>query len=74
MPIKPKHHHSDRDEIFTPEPLAKELIKRVPVNWEKDTVCDPCAGEGVFYDNFPTTHKTDFEINKGTDFLTTNFE
>lgn len=70
---KPKHHHSDRDRIWTPEPLAIELIKKIPAQPD-DTWCDPCAGQGVFYDNFPTTHKQYFEIDEGTDFLATTFD
>jgi len=70
---KPKHHHSDRDRIYTPEALVLELIKKILAQ-EDDTWCDPCAGRGVFYDNFPTTHKTYFEIDEGTDFLETTFD
>lgn len=65
---KPKHHHSDRDRIFTPEAVAVELIAKIPATPD-DTWCDPCFGQGVFYDNFPTYRKTWYEIDKGKDFL-----
>jgi hypothetical protein len=65
---KPKHHHSDRDRIMTPESLAIKLIGRIP--YEKDdSWCDPCLGTGVFYNNFPTENKEWFEIDRGKDFL-----
>jgi len=70
MPNKPKHEHSDRDRIFTPENLTKELIKKIPAELG-DSWCDPCLGAGVFYNNFPV-EKVDkywYEIDKGRDFL-----
>ena len=73
--IKPKHHHSDRDRIWTPLELAKKLIDKVPIDFTKQpvTLCDPCLGEGAFYNQFPSnTHKDWFEIDKGKDFLQTN--
>lgn len=66
--IKPKHHHSDRDRIFTPENLAKRLIEKIPA-LKGDTWCDPCLGEGVFYNNFPTENKEWYEIDKEKDYL-----
>ncbi len=71
MANKPKHEHSDRDRIWTPEPLARRLIAKIPAE-AKDMWCDPCLGKGAFYDNFPTEEKTWFEIDKGEDFLTDN--
>jgi hypothetical protein len=72
MPNKPKHHHSDRDQIYTPEDVAKELLTDIPYD-EYDTFCDPCYGKGAFYDNFPDTEKKEcFEIELGTDFLKSN--
>lgn len=38
MPNKPKHEHSDRDRIWTPEDLACKLIGKIPIE-ETDTVC-----------------------------------
>mgnify|MGYP006307567683 CR=1 FL=1 len=69
--IKPKHHHSDRDRIFTPEDVAKECIKKIPSS-VGDSWCDCCLGEGVFYNNFPTDNKHWYEIDKGRDFLTSS--
>lgn len=68
MPNKPKHHHSDRDRIYTPELVAKKLIKKIPALVE-DSWCDPCFGDGIFFNNFPTDKKDWFEIEKGKDFL-----
>lgn len=65
---KPKHHHSDRDRIFTPEPIAIRLIKKVPAI-SSDSWCDPCYGNGVFFKNFPTQNKVFYEIDMGRDFL-----
>ena len=65
---KPKHHHSDRDRIWTPIDLAVKLIGKVPA-LKGDSWCDPCLGEGAFFDNFPTENKEWFEIDKGRDFL-----
>lgn len=44
--IKEKHHHSDRDRIYTPVSLAKELIAKIPAE-PSDIWCDPCLGQGV---------------------------
>tara|TARA_R100000951_G_C2536558_1_gene148040 strand:- start:49 stop:537 length:489 start_codon:yes stop_codon:yes gene_type:complete len=73
MPNKPKHSHSDRDEIFTPENIVKELINNIPYD-DEDIWCDPCYGQGVFYKNFPCgdLNKDFFEINMGKDFLKSN--
>ena len=68
--IKPKHCHSDRDRIYTPDTVVKELINKIP--WRIDDVwCDPCYGKGVFYNNFPATDdfKKWYEIDMGKDFL-----
>lgn len=70
MSKRRKHHHSDRDRIWTPEPLAIELINKVPFE-EFDSLCDPCAGQGVFFRNFRTKNKEYFEIDEGLDFLKT---
>lgn len=72
MTNKPKHHHSDRDRIYTPEDIVKKLINVIPYS-EYDTFCDPCYGKGVFYDNFPECERKDcFELDFGTDFLKSN--
>lgn len=71
--IKPKHHHSDRDKIFTPENVVKKLIKKIPSK-DEDSWCDCCYGKGVFYNNFPCIkeQKDFFEIDMGKDFLISN--
>lgn len=68
MPNKPKHSHSDRDRIWTPNNLALRLIGKVPFS-EDDTWLDPCYGTGNFYDNFPTDRKEFCEIDMGDDYL-----
>lgn len=65
---KPKHEHSDRDRIWTPIDLAKSLISKIPSS-ENDTWCDPCYGEGAFYNNFPVAKSDWYEIDQGKDFL-----
>ena len=74
MTNKPKHHHSDRDEIYTPEDIVKILISKIPTDDPDDQWCDPCYGKGVFYNNFPVgdLSKDYFEINEGKDFLKSN--
>jgi len=67
----PKHSHSDRDKIYTPEPIAKQLITRIPFSI-CNSWCDPCLGSGVFFNNFPNENREWFEIDKGKDFLTAN--
>jgi len=66
---KPKHHHSDRDRIFTPTELAKKLINKIPA-LPNDSWLDPCYGTGAFYNNFPTEKKEYCEIDMGKNFLT----
>lgn len=68
MPNKPKYEHSDRDRVFTPEPLTIELIKKIPAELG-DIWCDPCYGTGVFFSNFPTDKKQFYELDMGKDFL-----
>ena len=65
---KPKHSHSDRDRIFTPESIAIKLIHKIPAS-NGDSWCDPCYGSGMFYNNFPTSNKWFYEIDKGMDYL-----
>jgi hypothetical protein len=62
------HEHSDRDRIFTPEKIVRELIKKIPAD-AGDSWCDCCYGKGVFYNNFPTENKEFYEIDMGKDFL-----
>lgn len=65
---KPKHHHSNRDRIFTPTDVAKQLISKIPFT-DEDTWLDPCFGNGVFFNNFPTQNKEYCEIDLGLDFF-----
>lgn len=65
---KPKHHHSDRNRIMTPIGVASKLVNKIPYD-VTDTWCDPCFGEGAFYNSFPAEHRDWYEIDKGKDFL-----
>jgi len=56
--IKPKHNHSDRDKIYTPEDVVKKLIKKIPYK-EGDFM-------GVFNDYFVYNNFIQiFRIKKG---------
>ena len=68
---KPRHLHSDRDRIFTPENVAIKLIGKIPAD-NNDSWCDPCFGDGVFYNNFPAKNKEYYEIDMGKDYLHCN--
>lgn len=68
---KPKHQHSDRDRIFTPKDVAIKLISKIPAS-EGDSWCDPCYGEGVFYNNFPSDNKEFYEIDMNRNYLNCN--
>ena len=57
------------DVILTPELIAKQMIAYYDIPTGAK-VLDPCSGEGVFYDNYPTHCEKDWgEINKGRDFF-----
>ncbi len=67
-----------KDEVYyfhqTPELLAKELIKFVPLE-PNDKVLEPFKGEGAFYNNLPDNIKKDFcEIEEGKDYKEYNNE
>lgn len=68
---KPKHSHSNRDIIYTPEVTAKKCIDKIPF-LDGDSWCDPCYGQGVFYNNFPSDNKEYYEIEMGKDFFDCN--
>ena len=60
-----------KDETYyfhqTPEKLAIELIKKIPI-LESDTVLEPFKGEGSFYNNFPQCKKQYCEIAENKDY------
>lgn len=61
------NRNTPNDKIFTPEPLAKDLLSMIPASKE-DTWLDPFKGQGVFYNNMPP--KKDWcEIDQGVDFF-----
>jgi hypothetical protein len=64
---KIKHRLIPNDDFYTPEKLAKKLIKLVPMD-TADIVCDNAYGEGVFYKHFPKNVWKHY-CDKRTDFL-----
>ncbi len=59
----------DRTIVYTKPTMAKHLIDRITFK-DGDVVCEPCRGDGAFYNNFPdNVVKTYYEINEGKDFL-----
>lgn len=58
-----------RDEVYTPEELARDCIRIIPFV-RGDTWLDGFCGKGVFFKNFPEgVHKTWTELQYGRDFL-----
>ena len=55
--------------VMTKATMAKYLIDRI--TWKPgELVCEPCKGDGAFYDNLPDyVIKSWFEINEGRDYL-----
>jgi hypothetical protein len=57
----------------TPENLAKELIKFIPLS-SNDYLLEPFRGQGAFYNNFPENIKKDWsEIREGKDYKDYDF-
>lgn len=55
---------------YTPRELARELIQSVNI-LPTDTLLEPFAGNGAFYDQFPAENEKDWcEIERGKDFFT----
>lgn len=53
----------------TPEQLVKELLAFIPIA-ENDTCLDAGSGKNkVWFNNFPSAHKDEVEIEEGKDFL-----
>jgi len=61
------------DRIYTPEKVAKMMIKMCEIE-KDDKVLDPSRGGGVFYNNFPECDKDWCEIDEGIDFFKYNKE
>tara|TARA_R110000823_G_scaffold217979_1_gene347286 strand:- start:1144 stop:1710 length:567 start_codon:yes stop_codon:yes gene_type:complete len=57
--------------VMTKATMAKYLIDRI--TWKPgELVCEPCKGDGAFYDNLPDyVIKSWYEINEGRDYLGT---
>ena len=55
----------EKDVVYTPEPIAKDIIE-----WVKPSgVClDPCKGDGAFFNNFPGVRDW-CELREGRDFF-----
>jgi hypothetical protein len=67
-----KLRKNPNDVIYTPEPLAKDMIKICKIK-KGETVLDPSKGAGVFYNNFPKNCKKDYcEITESKDFFEYN--
>lgn len=60
--------HSPNDIIFTPKPVALDMIEMAEIT-PNMRVLDPCRGGGVFYDNLPECKKFYCEITEGKDFF-----
>ena len=62
-----KHREVPNDDFITPEKLAQELIKLVPLK-KFDIILDPAKGTGSFFNNFPedtiNQATTDFSFKK----------
>jgi hypothetical protein len=55
--------------VMTNPKMAKYLIDRIQFE-EGDIVCEPCKGDGAFYDNLPNNvEKIWYEINEGRNYL-----
>ena len=55
---------------YTPKELAKQLIASVDIQ-PTDRLLEPFAGNGSFYDQFPSENPKDWcEIDRGRDFFT----
>ena len=66
MPLNPRPNTPDKDIVYTPEPLAIDIINHYnPTGY----VLDPCKGDGAFYDNIKTTTKDWCELALGRDFF-----
>ena len=59
------------DDVYTPEPIAKMLIRKIePYILPCETLYDPFRGGGVFYNNFPKSNVKEWsEIKEGKDFF-----
>ena len=66
---KTKNSNNRRDCVYTPEDLAVKLIKKIKIN-KNDILLDPAAGTGVFWRNFPKSHRQyKCEIENGSNFF-----
>lgn len=55
------------DCVYTPRPLARQLVERVPIA-AGDSVLDPFRGGGAFYDALPQPREW-CEVEEGRDFF-----
>jgi hypothetical protein len=65
--LSPQKNAPEHDIVFTPLPLAKEIIDHFSPH---GSILDPCMGNGAFFDQYPD-HCEKFwcEISKGQDFF-----
>lgn len=68
MKLCPSKNKPSADMVMTPRPLAKAIIDHFNPTGR---LCDPCAGDGAFSEQFPKQKfaPTWFEITEGFDFL-----
>ena len=63
-----QNREQPKDVFYTPAELVRELILKVPIE-AGDTLLDPFAGPGVWFDNYPGGFEKSWaEIERGVDF------
>jgi hypothetical protein len=67
MILCPKTNQPSADMVFTPRPLAKEIIDHFAPSGK---ILDPSRGDGAFFDQFPgACVKKYCELSEGVDFF-----
>jgi len=68
-----KHRTNPKDVFYTPRSVVLTHISHI-ATLPTDTWYDPFYGEGAYFNEFPTVHKTFTEIALGQDFFEFNEE
>lgn len=63
--LSPIKNKPEADIVYTPRPLAKEIIDHFK---PYGSYLDPCSGDGVFYDQVKSDYKYSCELSEGTSF------
>ena len=67
MKLNPSKNSPAQDVVYTPVPLAVDIIRHYEPT---GVILDPCMGDGAFYLNFPTDSETLWcELDQGMDFF-----